>query len=307
MLNNSSNSIPSEVRALREIAQPGTSSEHIVQAFDHWFCTDKRRRTSRTFIKLQRCEETLEDYLERARTSGSSLAPLDIVEIMIQILSGVCHCHDRKVGHRDLKESNSKSDLKHLQLALFLRETCSCHPSHHRPGRWLITDFGFSAINLDSDAFVVSYQGRGTPTYRAPELIRGRLDDGAVKFCRRSDSWSIGCILFKVATTNARSPFRSDWDVARFDLEPSMTAPKLNATDNANLGLSTECSERRRPVPLWEQFNDILELCFTREPEQRATAFQLKDRFESIWRTLPENGSQADSPRSQLARTTLHG
>jgi serine/threonine protein kinase len=217
---------------------------------------------------------------------------------MTQILNGVCHCHDRKVGHRDLKESNSKSDLKLLQLALFLREACSCHPSHRRQGRWLITDFGFSATNLGSDAFVVSNQGRGTPTYRAPELIRSdRGDDGKSKyfFCRRSDSWSIGCILFKVATTNARSPFCSDWDVATFAVEPWRTVPKLNATDNVNLGLSTECSVRQQQVPLWQQFNDILELCFTREPEQRATAFQLKDRFESIWRALPENGSQARS------------
>lgn len=92
---------------LKELAKPSCPSQHIVHAFDHWFSTDQRRLTSRTFIKLQRCGETLENYLSRLQDTGSVMEALNLVEIMIQILSGVCHCHELKVGHRDLKESNS--------------------------------------------------------------------------------------------------------------------------------------------------------------------------------------------------------
>jgi serine/threonine protein kinase len=168
---------------------------------------------------------------------------------------------------------------------LRLNGSCSCHPRHGSQSKWLVTDFSFSAVNLNSDAFVVSYQGRGTPRYRAPELIR----ESNPSYCRRSDCWSIGCILFKVATTNARSAFSSDWDVTSFVLKPERPVPKLDATDNINLQRSTWCPVRRTSIPIWEQINDIFELCFTRDPEQRATAFELKKRFEGIWSSLTGN------------------
>jgi serine/threonine protein kinase len=146
-------------------------------------------------------------------------------------------------------------------------------------------------MNLSSDAYVESYQGRGTPAYRAPELVRGG------KYCRRSDSWSIGCILFRVATTNNRSAFKGDGDVLSFALDTKIPVPKLAATDNLRLQQLTECPISHQQVTLWEQINAILELCFTREPEQRATAFQLKDRFEKIWSALPENARTTECPK----------
>jgi len=245
--------------------------------------------TSRTFIKLQRCEGTLGDYLAKLEDSGSSMEALLFVEIMIQILHGVCHCQERKVVHRDLKESNSTSQLIiYSLLALFVYGTCSCHPEHRSKMRWLISDFGFSAQNLNSDSFVVSYQGRGTPRYRAPELLRS----SDPKVCRRSDTWSIGCILFKLATTNKRFAFQSDHDVTDFDLRPGRAAPKLDVTDNVNLQQATSCPTTGRLIPLWEQINHILERCFTREPEYRATVVELKERFESIWAVLTQNQPQ---------------
>jgi serine/threonine protein kinase len=97
------------VSALKEVAKSGPWSEHLVHAFDYWFNTDGRRLISRTFIKLQRCDETLEDYLIALQEAQATMEPVDLVEIMVEILSGVCHCHERKVCHRDLKESNSIS------------------------------------------------------------------------------------------------------------------------------------------------------------------------------------------------------
>ena len=88
VVNNSSNEVPSEIFALKEVGASGTSNEHVVYAFDYWFNVDSRRFTSRTFIKFQRCIETLEDYLVMLREARSSTDPLGVIEIMIQILSG---------------------------------------------------------------------------------------------------------------------------------------------------------------------------------------------------------------------------
>src|SRR5271154_6781806 len=237
MVNNSDNSVPTEISVLKQLQLSGSGppSQHIVQAFDYWFSVDPRRLTSRTFIKLQPCLETLGDYLAKLQKKGSSTDPLILTEIMTQISSGVLHCHKRKVGHRDLKESNGIycPVVTCLQLAMRLDGSCSCHPLHRSKSRWLVTDFSFSAQNLNSDSFVVSYQGRGTPTYRAPELIRPSKVDRS--FHRGSDSWSLGCVFFKVATTNERSAFDSDFDVADFALNRGRNAPKLKATDNVNL------------------------------------------------------------------------
>jgi len=88
VVNNSSNEVPSEIFALKEVGASGPSNEHVVYAFDYWFNVDSRRFTSRTFIKFQRCIETLEDYLVMLSKTPSSTDPLSVIEIMIQILSG---------------------------------------------------------------------------------------------------------------------------------------------------------------------------------------------------------------------------
>jgi len=122
-MNNASNSVPTEIRVLKEISESGPPSEHIVQAFDYWFNVDPRRLTSRTFIKLQLCEGTLGDYLGKRQKANSPIPSLTLIEIMIQILDGVCHCQERKVAHRDLKESNSIF-LAQVHFSLILSLVC---------------------------------------------------------------------------------------------------------------------------------------------------------------------------------------
>jgi len=109
MFTNSFNAKPSlpEITALQEVSKSGPPSEHIVRALDYWRYMDKRLLISRTLIKLERCDETLEDYLSNLQRCKKSVGARDLIEIMSQILSGVAHCHARKVVHRDLKEKNS--------------------------------------------------------------------------------------------------------------------------------------------------------------------------------------------------------
>ena len=102
-MTNTTQSIPSDFEVLREIRP---RSEHIVHAFDYWFHMNKPRVSFRTVIKLEKCDGTLQAYVEDLKRKDLSMNLLNLCEIMIQVLTGVCHIHDHRICHRDLKESN---------------------------------------------------------------------------------------------------------------------------------------------------------------------------------------------------------
>jgi serine/threonine protein kinase len=56
---------------------------------------------------MERCDGTLADYLVQLRGQGRDMEAKELIEIMIHVLTGLRHCHDRNVCHRDLKLSNS--------------------------------------------------------------------------------------------------------------------------------------------------------------------------------------------------------
>ena len=58
--------------------------------------------------------------------------------------------------------------------------------------------------------------------------------------------------------------------------------PRLDAFQNSALLEATMCPESGQLIPFYEQVNSVLEICFARQPRDRATAFQLKTRFEKI-------------------------
>jgi hypothetical protein len=67
-----------------------------------------------------------------------------------------------------------------------------------------------------------------------------------------------------------------------FKEHPEIPMPRLNVAHNSALLEATMCPDSGRLVPFFEQINSIFEVCFAREPQDRATAFQLKTRFEKI-------------------------
>ena len=70
---------------------------------------------------------------------------------------------------------------------------------------WKVGDFGITAY-ATSRRVVPSNLARGTPCYRAPELLTD-----TPQYTQRSDIWGLGCILFEHASE--RAPFTSDWHV----------------------------------------------------------------------------------------------
>ncbi len=110
----------------------------------------------------------------------TSLTPTQKEEIVRGILLGLQHLHRQRIVHRDFKPAN----------ILISRDN---------QGRFVpkIADFGLSKLvqedEIDSSDFDLS-DGRGTPSYKAPEQITG----GKVSF--NLDLWAFGVILFELFT-----------------------------------------------------------------------------------------------------------
>lgn len=116
------------------------------------------------------------------------LTPTQKYDITKGILLGLQHLHKNRIVHRDFKPAN----------ILISRDNA---------GRFIpkIADFGLSKLvsddELDSSDFDLS-DGRGTPSYKAPEQIEG----SRVSF--NLDLWAFGVILYELMT--GEKPFRSD-------------------------------------------------------------------------------------------------
>jgi tRNA A-37 threonylcarbamoyl transferase component Bud32/tetratricopeptide (TPR) repeat protein len=121
------------------------------------------------------------------------------VSVIVQVLVGLAHAHQRGIVHRDIKPAN-----------IFIQED----------GSVKIMDFGVARLTTASMTGTGNIVG--TADYMSPEQVKGAKVDG------RSDLFSVGCMLFELAA--GRRPFHSDnlmaifykitHEEANFDLIP---------------------------------------------------------------------------------------
>ncbi len=148
-------------------------------------------------------EGNLANLLKSHRLSDGELR-----ELVHGILEGLKVLHQRRIVHRDFKPAN----------ILISRDN---------RGRLIpkIADFGLSKFvakeEVDSSDFDLS-DGRGTPSYKAPEQIMG----GRVNF--NLDLWAFGVILYEMIT--GEKPFNAGSQSSEPTQRRELGAPNHNGT-----------------------------------------------------------------------------
>jgi putative intracellular protease/amidase len=122
---------------------------------------------------------------ERIKRTGGPLALKEILQIGMQVASGLAAAHAQGLVHRDIKPAN-----------ILLENGVP---------RVKITDFGVVKA-ADMAGLSVSGERIGTPEYMAPEQARGQA------VTSQTDLFSLGSVLYAVCT--GRSPFRGADDIA---------------------------------------------------------------------------------------------
>ena len=115
--------------------------------------------------------------LERYLLQHGPLAPIDAVNVALQLCEGLAEAHAAGIVHRDIKPSN----------AFLVRRA---------DGRFAvkILDFGISKQLVDGRTSITNKdQSLGSPQYMSPEQM---LDPSSVD--HRSDIWSVGVVLYEL-------------------------------------------------------------------------------------------------------------
>ena len=154
-------------------------------------------------------------------------------QVAIQLLEGLCHLHQHKVVHRDLKPGN----------ILIVKRGERIIP--------LITDFGLSkqAFVGEQSRFSNSFGG-GTLKYSSPEQLRGE------ELRLNTDLWAYGVIVYEIFTSKAL-----------FNAEGFGSASAEAEEEIFKQIKGKDISAEIQQLP--EEWQKAVSLCLVREPAER--------------------------------------
>jgi serine/threonine protein kinase len=131
---------------------------------------------------------------------------------------------------------------------------------------WKVADFGLTAQGTSKREHETQYS-RGTPSYRAPELILNG------KFTNKVDIWALGCIFFEMAFE--KRAFSGDLEVHQYTQNYAKGDEGISFPPYGSVNLSEQED--------WKAFicatiQDMLEV----EPRRRPSAKSLQGRFSGF-------------------------
>jgi hypothetical protein len=183
---------PNRKARLQREAQAVAKLNHdgILQIFDY-----SSEEAASSYIVTEFIDgQTLKQFLANRKLPVPELAAL----IVIEMGEALSHAHSLGIIHRDVKPEN-----------VMVR----------KDGMLKLMDFGVAQV-VDLERMTVTGQILGSPAYMAPEVLDGRTLDF------RSDVFSVGVMLYQMATGALPFPGRNPHEVLRRVSEGKFADPR---------------------------------------------------------------------------------
>lgn len=271
--------IDNEVRAIMKLCRKGHKNIVSVLKFG------ELPNSAYYFIDMELCDLNLGTYIHRIeppnpleslpyfiKDASADLRTMQIANIMSQVAGGIKYIHGHDLVHRDVKPANG--------MYLFSQtETDNCIVLYSRKDSvWKLADFGITSEGTARRARATT-GGRGTPGYRAPELMS---DTANGVYNNKVDIWSMGCILHELAL--GTKVFNSDWAVIQHQLAGKDLEIKLNDTFGDQYG---------------EELSRNINLMLRIEPQRRPSAADIFATFTSLCGSI--EGFSLDNGETEMS------
>jgi eukaryotic-like serine/threonine-protein kinase len=214
---------------------------------------------------------SLRAHLQRLQAQTKFLPLEQSLQIGYQIADALDYAHKRGLIHRDVKPSN-----------IILKRLNRPEESDEQPFRAVLTDFGLVKL-LEGEGLTLSGVTLGTPGYMSPEQIEGQKLDG------RSDLYSLGVVLYELATNHPPFQFRSLSEAVASHMRGDVAPPASQFRQDLPPLIDALLARALARSPA-DRFRDGAEMA----DSLRSTLYALEDSPTRVLQRQPNSDNQAE-------------